>query len=124
FFGFFFFLSSWPPRPPRPLCLAIAVAIVSGGEPLCVSPPLREPGSPACRNRRQRRPYHGSSAATSSRRNDSTSVTRPTDCQDPRSLSLVTTAGLMSTQTVRVLAGSRLPVAIECSIVESISARL
>ena len=44
----------------------------------------------------------------------------PTVCQLPRSASLVTTAGLMSTHTVVVDAGSMLPVAIECSIVESI----
>src|SRR5262249_15499395 len=60
---------------------------------------------------------------TSSRRKDSTSVTSPTDCQLPRSASLVTTAGLMSTQTVRTCAGSILPVAIECSMVDSIRAR-
>ena len=34
FFGFFFFfLSSWPPRPPRPLCLAMAGAILSWRRP-------------------------------------------------------------------------------------------
>src|SRR6266545_4771654 len=55
----------------------------------------------------------------SSRKNDSTSVTSPIDCQLPRSASLVTTAGLMSTQTVRTPAGSMLPVAMEWSIVDS-----
>src|SRR2546427_626265 len=48
----------------------------------------------------------------SSRKKDSTSVTRPIDCQLPRSASLVTTAGLMSTQTVRTPAGSMMPVAM------------
>src|SRR5207253_178676 len=63
-----------------------------------------------------------STTRASSRKNDSTSVTSPTDCQLPRSASLVTTAGLMSTHTVRTPAGSMLPVAMECSIVESIKA--
>ena len=49
-------------------------------------------------------------------------MTRPTVWKLPRSISLVTTAGLMSTQTVATDAGSRFPTAIECSIVESISA--
>src|SRR5207237_1942105 len=66
--------------------------------------------------------YPASNASTSSRRKESTSVTRPMLCQLPRSASLVTTAGFMSTQTVCTAAGRRLPVAIECSIVESISA--
>ena len=38
--------------------------------------------------------------------------------------SFVTTAGLISTQTVFVVAGKRLPVAIECSAVAIIRARL
>ena len=41
----------------------------------------------------------------------------------PRSLSLVTVAGLMSTQTTLTHAGSRLPVAIECSAVAISSAK-
>ena len=41
----------------------------------------------------------------------------------PRSLSLVTVAGLMSTQTTLTQAGSRLPVAIECSAVAIRSAK-
>src|SRR2546427_495252 len=78
------------------------------------------PHGPACRVLYPWRPV--SMTRASSRKNDSTSVTRPIDCQLPRSASLVTTAGLMSTHTVRTPAGSMLPVAMECSMVESISA--
>ena len=41
---------------------------------------------------------------------------------EPRSVSFVTELGLMSTQTVLHEAGSRLPTAIECSSVQTISA--
>src|SRR5207245_8107515 len=58
-----------------------------------------------------RRAAHARHSA-SSRRKDSTSVTRPRVWEEPRSASLVTTAGLMSTQTVFTTAGSRLPVAM------------
>ena len=44
-------------------------------------------------------------------------MTMPTVWMLPRSVSLVTVAGLMSTQATLTQAGSRLPVAIECSIV-------
>src|SRR5206468_10116942 len=57
------------------------------------------------------------------RRNGSTSVTRPTVWNVPRSLSLVTVAGLMSTETTLTQAGSRLPVAIECRAVAIIRAK-
>ena len=40
-------------------------------------------------------------------------------CDDPRSASFVTTAGLMSTQTTGTHAGSMLPTPIPCSIVDS-----
>src|ERR1035438_5104424 len=49
-------------------------------------------------------------------RNRPTSATTPTACPVPRSLTLVATAGLISTQTMRTQLGSMLPVAIECSI--------
>src|SRR5579871_141829 len=49
-------------------------------------------------------------------RNCPTSVTTPTAWPVPRSLTLVTTAGLMSTHTILTQLGSMLPVAIECSI--------
>ena len=49
------------------------------------------------------------------------SVTRPIAWKVPRSLSLVTTEGLMSTQIVLTFAGRRFPTAIECSIVHFIS---
>ena len=51
-------------------------------------------------------------------RNKPTSVTRPIVCDDPRSASFVTTAGLMSTQITGTQAGSMLPTPIPCSIVE------
>src|SRR4029079_13052065 len=57
------------------------------------------------------------SSVTSSRRKGSTSVTMPTVCMLPRSMSLVTVAGLMSMQATLTQAGRRLPVAIECSAV-------
>jgi hypothetical protein len=41
-------------------------------------------------------------------------------CIVPRLLSLVGTASVMSTQTVRTLAGSRFPTAIACSAEASI----
>ena len=50
-------------------------------------------------------------------------MTRPTVWNVPRSLSLVTVAGLMSTQTTLTHAGSRLPVAIECRAVAIIRAK-
>src|SRR5205807_7069423 len=49
-------------------------------------------------------------------RNRPTSVTTPTAWPVPRSLTLVATAGLISTQTILTQLGSMLPVAIECSI--------
>src|ERR1700730_299783 len=49
-------------------------------------------------------------------RNRPTSVTTPTACPVPRSLTLVTTAGLISTQTILTQLGSMLPTAIEWSI--------
>ena len=45
----------------------------------------------------------------------------PIVCDDPRSASLVTTAGLMSTQTTCTHAGSMLPTPMPCSIVDSTS---
>src|SRR5713101_8261812 len=56
-------------------------------------------------------------SSTSTRRNGSTSVTKPTDWNVPRSASFVTVAGLISTQTVFTDAGSKLPTAMECSVV-------
>ncbi len=49
------------------------------------------------------------------------SVTMPTVCDDPRSPSLVTTAGLMSMQTTRTADGSMLPTPMPCSMLASIS---
>ena len=49
-------------------------------------------------------------------RNRPTSVTTPTACPVPRSLTLVGTAGLMSTQTIFTQAGSMFPTAMECSM--------
>src|SRR5665213_881255 len=49
-------------------------------------------------------------------RNRPTSVTTPTACPVPRSLTLVATAGLISTHTILTQLGSMLPVAMECSI--------
>ena len=51
------------------------------------------------------------------------SVTTPRACDEPRSASLVTVAGLMSTQTSGIDAGSRLPVATECSMVATMIAK-
>src|SRR3989338_5572732 len=62
-------------------------------------------------------------ARVSSRRNDSVSETMPMPWNVPRSASFVTTAGLMSTQTVFTVAGSRLPVAMACSVEASMSER-
>src|SRR5262249_37389661 len=56
-------------------------------------------------------------------RNRPTSVTTPTDSTEPRSLSLVTTAGLISTHTRRTPAGVMLPTPMEWSIEESIRIR-
>src|SRR5713226_5479909 len=56
------------------------------------------------------------SASASSLKNSSTSVTRPAAWKLPLSASFVTTAGLISTTTVRTVEGSRLPVAMACSI--------
>src|ERR1035441_7061414 len=50
-------------------------------------------------------------------RNRPTSATMPTAWPVPRSLTLVATAGLMSTHTILTQLGSILPVAMECSIV-------
>src|SRR5205085_1204616 len=65
-------------------------------------------------------PLHAASWETSASakcsRNRPTSVTTPTACPVPRSLTLVATAGLMSTQTIFTQLGSILPVAMECSI--------
>ena len=71
---------------------------------------------------RFRRGLRASSPAKE-RRNGSTSVTRPIVWNVPRSPSLITVAGLMSTQTTFTQAGSRLPVAIECSAVAIRSAK-
>ncbi len=48
-----------------------------------------------------------------------TSVTTPTVCVEPRSLSLVTTAGLMSTDTTFTHDGTMLPTPMLCSIERS-----
>ena len=64
-----------------------------------------------------------SSSLTSARKNGSASVTTPTVWTLPRSVSFVTVAGLMSTHATLTQAGSRLPVAIECNIVATISAK-
>jgi len=53
------------------------------------------------------------SSSTRTRRNGSTSVTKPIVWKVPRSASLVTVAGLMSTQTTLTRAGNRLPTAME-----------
>ena len=44
----------------------------------------------------------------------------PRACEEPRSASLVTVAGLMSTHTSGTEAGRMLPVATECSMVATI----
>src|SRR5580704_8537777 len=49
-------------------------------------------------------------------RKSPTSVTTPTAWPVPRSLTLVATAGLMSTQTIFTQLGSMFPTAIECSM--------
>src|SRR5262245_28125348 len=58
-------------------------------------------------------PHYGASnrstSFTSARKKGSTSVTRPTVWKEPRSASLMTVEGLMSTQTTFTHAGSRLP---------------
>ncbi len=51
------------------------------------------------------------------------SVTTPVACDEPRSASLVTVAGLMSTHTSGMLAGSRFPVPIACSMVATMMAK-
>src|SRR5207248_510888 len=56
------------------------------------------------------------STLASSPRNCPTSVTTPTACPVPRSLTLVATAGLISTQTILTQLGSMFPVAMECSM--------
>src|SRR5579871_573218 len=56
-------------------------------------------------------------------RNKPTSVTTPTACPVPRSLTLVATAGLISTHTILTQLGSMFPVAIECSMVPRQSTR-
>src|SRR5579863_1332918 len=60
--------------------------------------------------------FHSPSSRESNSRNSPTSVTTPTACPVPRSLTLVATAGLMSTHTIFTQLGSMFPVAIECSI--------
>src|SRR5580698_3312070 len=45
-----------------------------------------------------------------------TSVTTPMACPVPRSLTLVDTAGLISTQTIFTQLGSMFPTAMECSM--------
>ena len=47
-------------------------------------------------------------------------MTTPTVWEEPRSLSLVTTAGLMSTHTTRTQEGSMFPTPMECSMVLNI----
>src|SRR4029453_12182497 len=54
----------------------------------------------------------GASSSVRAPRNRPTSVTTPVAWAEPRSASLVTVAGLMSTHTSGTDAGSRLPVAI------------
>ena len=49
-------------------------------------------------------------------------MTSPSVCADPRSTSLVTTDGLMSTQTTLTQDGSMFPTPIPCSIVDSTTA--
>src|SRR5579859_6883256 len=56
------------------------------------------------------------SARSSDARNCPTSVTTPTAWPVPRSLTLVATAGLISTHTIFTQLGSMLPVAMECSM--------
>ena len=56
-------------------------------------------------------------SSTKARKNGATSVTRLTVWNEPRSASLMAVEGLMSTQTTRTQEGSRLPTAIECSVV-------
>src|SRR5579871_1133499 len=58
----------------------------------------------------------GINVRASRSRNSPTSVTTPTACPVPRSLTLVATAGLISTHTILTQLGSMLPTAIECSI--------
>src|SRR5687768_4701431 len=53
-------------------------------------------------------------------KNNPTSVTTPYDSNEPRSLNFVTTAGLMSTQTIFTPAGVMLPTPMEWSIDDSI----
>src|ERR1035437_315355 len=59
--------------------------------------------------------FHAKAFASRSR-NRPTSATMPTAWPVPRSLTLVATAGLMSTHTILTQLGSILPVAMECSI--------
>src|SRR4249919_3044111 len=53
--------------------------------------------------------YDYDNADANCRRNSPTSVTMPMVCDDPRSASLVTTAGLMSTETIFTHDGSMFP---------------
>src|SRR4029453_5442075 len=64
----------------------------------------------------------GTSSSANAPRNRPTSVTTPVAWAEPRSASLVTVDGLMSTQTSGTEAGSRLPVAIEWSMAATIRA--
>src|SRR5262245_25634247 len=61
-----------------------------------------------------------STSPTSARKKGSTSVTRPTVWNEPRSESLITVLGLISTQTTLTQAGRRLPTAMEWSVVATI----
>src|SRR5271169_3170465 len=63
-------------------------------------------------------PFHfkGIKIRDNKSRNRPTSVTTPTACPVPRSLTLVATAGLISMQTIFTQLGSMFPTAMECSI--------
>src|ERR1700680_3951740 len=58
----------------------------------------------------------GINVLASRSRNRPTSVTTPTACPVPRSLTFVATAGLISTHTIFTQLGSMFPTAMECSI--------
>src|SRR5271169_1851807 len=60
--------------------------------------------------------WAGIKVLASRSRNRPTSVTTPTAWPVPRSLTLVATAGLISTQTIFTQLGSMLPTAMECSM--------
>src|SRR5207249_12273963 len=99
------------PHPPTPFPKR------RGGERLFCSPsPLRGGGGGWGLLRQRPAP----SSCVRARRKGSASVTTPTVWTLPRSVSFVTVAGLMSTHATLTQAGSRLPVAIECSMVATI----